>query len=237
VTFSEPTEITAAFEGLRHEYAWRVLATGPGHGIQASNGRLLVPVWLSLGTHGNAHRPSRVTTVTSDDNGKTWTAGTLVPVSGAVVNPSETAAIELGDGRIMLNMRHAGPKRLRAVTMSPDGSGNWTLPFLDAALPEPVCFASLCRVPGVHGVNGDGIILFSNPHNASDTARKNLSIKASPDDGKTWPIMKTLEPGLSAYSDLAVGPDGTIYCFFERGVDGTNSECLTLASFDLDWLE
>ena len=35
------------FEKFRPEYDWKVLATGPGHGIQLDNGRLLVPVWLS----------------------------------------------------------------------------------------------------------------------------------------------------------------------------------------------
>nr|WP_201723955.1 sialidase family protein [Rhodopirellula sp. SM50] len=50
VTFSEPTDITAAFEPFRKDYDWHVLATGPGHGIQLRNGRLLVPVWLSTAT-------------------------------------------------------------------------------------------------------------------------------------------------------------------------------------------
>ncbi len=59
LSFSEPVEITQAFEGFRPEYDWKVLATGPGHGIQLSSGRLLVPVWLSTGTGGHAHRPRR----------------------------------------------------------------------------------------------------------------------------------------------------------------------------------
>ena len=38
-------------------------------------------------------------------------------------------------------------------------------------------------------------------------------------DGKTWPINRTLEPGASAYSDLAVLPDGSILCFYEATSD------------------
>src|SRR4051812_12302050 len=45
-TFSDPADVTAAFEAIRSEYSWEVLATGPGHGIQLRSGRLLVPVWL-----------------------------------------------------------------------------------------------------------------------------------------------------------------------------------------------
>lgn len=59
----------------------------------------------------------------------------------------------------------------------------------------------------------------------------------------TWPINKVLEPGNSAYSDLAVLPDGTILCLYERGGETDNDEAtrsqycyLTLARFNLDWL-
>ena len=40
VTFSAPVEITKVFEEFRPEYAWKVIATGPNHGIQlAYSGR------------------------------------------------------------------------------------------------------------------------------------------------------------------------------------------------------
>ena len=57
-TFSAPVEITAALLPLRSRYAWRAVATGPGHGLELRNGRLLVPVWIALGTEGNGHGPS-----------------------------------------------------------------------------------------------------------------------------------------------------------------------------------
>src|SRR5258706_4911574 len=48
-TFSKPTDITPAFEELRPKNDWKVIATGPGHGIRLQTGRLLVPVWLASG--------------------------------------------------------------------------------------------------------------------------------------------------------------------------------------------
>jgi sialidase-1 len=44
-------------------------------------------------------------------------------------------------------------------------------------------------------------------------------------------VSKLLQPGQSAYSDLAVLPDGTILCLYEGG------DKLTLARFGLDWVE
>ena len=62
VTWTDAVEITSTFEAFRSEYDWKVIATGPGHGIQLRHGpyagRLVVPVWLSLGTGEHAHRPS-----------------------------------------------------------------------------------------------------------------------------------------------------------------------------------
>jgi len=58
----------------------------------------------------------------------------------------------------------------------------------------------------------------------------------SRDDGKTWPVSKTLHKGPAAYSCLAVLPDKTIGCLYESG--HTNAcEKITFARFRLDWLE
>ena len=73
--------------------------------------------------------------------------------------------------------------------------------------------------------------------------RRNLSIKLSTDEGQTWSVNKSLEPGYSAYSDLAVLPDGTVLCLYERGRKSdeqqkkpTSYAGLTLARFNLEWL-
>jgi hypothetical protein len=63
-------------------------------------------------------------------------------------------------------------------------------------------------------------------------------VKLSQDDGRTWPVARSIEPGLSAYSDLAVGPDGTIYCFCEPGsASGAQYGHLCLARCNLAWLK
>ena len=232
-TFSAPVEVTATFEAVRPRYDWKVIATGPGHGIQLKSGRLLVPVWLSTGTGGHAHRPSCVATIYSDDGGKTWAAGEIVVSHPNPANPSESAAVELGDGRVMLNVRHESEPRLRAVVVGRDGAGGWGKVRYDEALPETVCMAGMVKVPG-------GPLLFSNPRNPGGRERKNLTVKLSADEGATWEASRVLEPGPSAYSDLAVAPDGTVYCFYERGGgadNGLRTGRLTMARFGVNWVK
>jgi sialidase-1 len=225
-TFSEPVEITKAFEPFRDEYAWKVLATGPGHGIALKSGRLVVPVWLSTGTGGHAHRPSAVSTIFSDDQGKTWQRGEIVAQHGEeILNPSETALVELSDGRVMANLRTESKVNRRLVSISADGATKWSAPKFDDALAEPICMASLVRVDSKH-------IAFSNPDNllsgdklgapGKGRDRKNVTVRLSDDDGRTWKWSRVLAPGISGYSDLAADGHGAIYCFFENG--GVNNK-------------
>ena len=138
-TWSKPVEITGVFEQFKADYPWRVCATGPGHGTQLCNGRMVIPVWLSDGSGKEfgkgmhrGHRPSIVSLIFSDDCGKTWQRGSIVCRHGdvidgvTVINPSETIAVELTDGRVMFNMRSESKNRRRLVAVSPDGVSGWT---------------------------------------------------------------------------------------------------------------
>ncbi|MBL8792412.1 MAG: exo-alpha-sialidase [Planctomycetia bacterium] len=242
-TFSKPVEITSAFEAFRKDYDWKVLATGPAHGIQLKNGRLVVPIWLSTGTGGHAHRPSVTSVIFSDDQGKTWQRGDIaVPNNEKYVNPNETVIAQLADGRVMLNVRSESKDHRRLVTTSADGATNWSAPVFHEQLLEPICMASICRLTETPASDKNRL-LFANPDTldprkgqvekpGQSRDRKNLSMKLSYDEGKTWAINRVLEAGPSGYSDLAVLPDGTILCLYERGA----SRALTLARFNLEWL-
>lgn len=224
-TFSKPREITPAFEKFRSrdEYLWKVIAIGPGHGIQAASGRLVVPVWLSTSDGGNAHRPSVCATLFSDDGGGTWQAGEIVAGrADGVPNPSETAIVESAPGRILLNIRNESPLHRRAAAWSAEGATGWTQPVYVEDLEEPVCMGSLTRLPG-------GTLLFANPASlrpiperpeSINRQREALSLRISTDQGRHWSAPLVLESGPSAYSDLAVAPDGTVLCFYEHGAQG-----------------
>jgi sialidase-1 len=244
VSWTQPVEITPVFESFRAAYDWKVLATGPNHGIELSTGRLVVPVWLSTGTGEGGHRPSVVATIVSDDKAATWQAGEIaVACTQEHVNPSETVAVELADGRVMLNVRNESPVQRRLVTTSGDGATGWSPPRFDDVLVEPICMAGLVRYD--HG--GERLLLFTNPANleradgqarpGTNRDRRNLTIRASADDGQTWPLARVIDPGPSMYSDVAVTPAGTILCFYGRG--STNhfaGDRLTVARFNLAWI-
>lgn len=236
LTWSLPVEITSTFEPFRKQYDWRVIATGPGHGIQIKSGRLVVPIWLAYGKTGD-HKPSAAGTIYSDDHGKSWLAGDIAfPNEGEFGNPNETMITELADGRVMLVARSESKPNRKLISLSVNGATQWTRPEFHDQLWEPICMASIISHPSLPGT-----LIFSNPHSldidkdgkekpAGRGKRKNLSIKLSRDDGKTWPINKTLDAGLSAYSDLAVLPDGSVLCLYEADTS------IICARFTLDWI-
>jgi sialidase-1 len=244
ISWSKPSEITVAFEAFKKDYDWKVLATGPNHSIQLKTGRLVVPVWLSTGTGGNAHRPSVTATIYSDDFGKSWHASEIaVPCTEEWINPNETVAIELNDGRVMLNVRSESKAHRRLITTSKDGATGWSTPKFDDALLEPICMGGIVR----YNHDSKSLILFSNPHNldkekgkaepCKNRDRKKVSVKISHDEGQTWPVNKLIEDGPSMYSDIAVTQASTILCFYGRGTKpGFAGAGLTLARFNLEWL-
>lgn len=202
-TWSKPVEITKSVK----KPGWTWYATGPGIGIQLKSGRLLVP--CDSKSDGGKVLESHV--IYSDDAGKTWKIGGAV---GPQCN--ECQAVELADGKVMLNIRnHKGNKR-RMVAISADGGETFSKPMEDDALIEPVCQASILRLPGEKGG-----ILFSNP---ASTKREKMTVKRSRDDGKTWAEPLLLHAGPSAYSCLTILPGGEIGCLYERGTKSAYEE-------------
>jgi sialidase-1 len=211
--WAAPIEITNVLEDF--DFPWTRVGTGPGHGLQLSSGRLIVPVWLNERIGYNY----RSSVIYSDDGGATWHAGGLV--GPEVADTNECMAVEMSDGTIYLNMR-AKDSNSRTVAWSEDGGVTWSAPLSDVGLPDSVCQASVLRV--------DERVLFTNP---SGPGRANLLVRESDDGAKTWHIPRTIHDGPSAYSDLAISRDGeTVFCLYECGATGPY-ECLRLHRISL----
>ena len=222
LTWSEPEDITTSVK--LPEWTW--YATGPGSGIQIRHGehagRLVIPC-----DHIEAetkHYYSHV--MYSDDHGATWQLGGSSPEHQV----NECEVVELADGRLMLNMRNYDrSKKTRQVCVSADGGATWTDQRHDPALPEPICQASIHRTAWPTDDRA-GVILFSNP--ASGDSRVRMTVRASFDDGVSWPVARELHAGSSAYSSLVAGPDGGAFCLYEA--DGYGR--IVLAELPAAWL-
>ena len=179
----------------------------------------------------------------SDDGGNTWKTSDPFPAMGT----GEGLVAELSDGRIYYNTRrHWKPggatSPMRWEALSDDGGATWKDLTASKVLPDGPqghgtngCHAGLVRLP----VFERDIVLFSNCDSAT-TRRRNVTVWASFDGAKTWPIKRAVYSGPSAYSSLTAGRPGTpsegwIYLLLEGGekhrYDGGH-----LARFNLDWV-
>lgn len=207
-TWSQPVEIATALTELRQKYPFKVFATGPNHGIQLTNGRLVIPVWMSIGGGEHGHRPSVVSSIYSDDGGSTWHGGEIAAgEKDPLINPNETVAVQMLDGGVMFSFRSESLQHRRAIAYSPDGATNWTRPEFVNDLVEPICMAGLDRLPPAPGTSRSRLI-YSHCDNGTEPDlnsrsryffRKNLTIRLSYDEGRTWPVKRVLEPGYAGY--------------------------------------
>lgn len=188
---------------------WTWYATGPCHGVQISigkyKGRLAVPVnHVEFDTKKNF-----VHIIYSDDHGQTWKLGDNTPRAGT----NEATLAEIAKGDLMLNARNSDrKKRTRLVATSTNGGQTWSNVTADTTLIEPICQGSLLNY---QLSKKRSVLLFINP--ANKTARANITLRASLDDGHTWPVSQVIFPGPSAYSDIAVYNKKQVACLYEAG--------------------
>ncbi len=211
ISFSRPVEITETYRSF--PYKWNVSASGPGHGISTSTGKLVVPIWLADGElrldqeasgRIKAHSPSRAGCIYSEDHGKTWKAGFLTETIDCA---NETAVAELGSGRLLFNFRHREEAPCRILGLTPQTPVTLEKTWPEASLPDPKCFASMDA--------DQGKLYFINC--ADREKRINLTVYESDDDSASWKkLLKVDDAG--GYADIAVRGD-MIYVFYERDTD------------------
>ena len=198
LTFSGPRDITSVIDA--GGFFYNCVALGPGHGI-VHNGRIIFPVWYAQNEEDpNAHGPSRITTLYSDDDGATWTLGETF--ANGLICPNESALASVG-GKVLISIRnHSG--FCRAFAESDTGIDGWSEAELYKNMPDSVCMGSMFTV-------GDRIYHINCANN--DKPRINLTVKISDDCFKTYKSILIDEKG--GYSDIAVCGD-TMYIIYER---------------------
>ncbi|HLT61870.1 MAG TPA: sialidase family protein [Microlunatus sp.] len=237
-TWSEPVEITDSVK--RRNWGW--YATGPCHGIALRHGphagRLIVPanhtVLPSPGAEpGPRHRSSGGHCVISDDGGHNWRLGFvddhLDDPDPDAVNPNESAAVELADGRVYFNSRNFGsPVSGRVHAWSGDGGETLDRPYRPVrATVAPDVQAAVLALP-------DDRIVLSTPRSAG--RRRNLGLYVGNAAGTGWRRGPVIHPGPSAYSDLALLPGERLGVLYEAGArrpyEGIRLARIPLATLD-----
>lgn len=199
-TWSDPVDITSSI--TKSEWNKNFVFITSGNGIQTSDGWLL---------HTLVNVTEKCAYVFgSTDHGQTWF------VKNHPLKPADESKLaELSDGSWMLNARVNGSGK-RLVYLSADQGSNW-ISYEDSVLTDPGCNAAIINL--IAGKNRS--LFFVNP--TSSSARSNLTLKKSLDDGKSWQVVKVLYPGSSAYSSITILGSGELGIFFEREDYSKNS--------------
>jgi sialidase-1 len=201
-TWSSAIDITTGAKDFNN---WNTVAFGPGSGIQATNGRLIVPSarWQT-GQGWSSYA------VYSDDNGTTWGRGALSSASNA---SNENNIVQLANGQIMMDGRQnsASPSS-RVKYLSNNGGDTWLSP------PMPGQFAT-----SVHAAStrytlqsaGDDLnrILWTGPGDPTD--RFDLVVRTSYNEGGSFTNERLLIDGYSGYSDMSLLADGGVGILLE----------------------
>ena len=231
-TWSKPEEISATIK--KPEWSW--YATGPCHGAQLGSGRLVIPCDHIVMKDKNRQDPYHSHIVYSDDNGRNWRIG-----GSADEGTNESAVLETRAGALYLNCRNKyrlpDGGNFRSIAWSMDGGDSFAPIVHDAALPEPICQASVCRLTNAahHDRNR---VLFANPAARCGNAggRHRMTVRLSYDECRTWPIARVIHRGAAAYSDICALSDAEICCMYECGDGDFPYARITLARFNLAWL-
>ena len=225
-SWSPSHEITATAK----DPSWAFVGTGPCRGIQLRTGRLVAPSWCDESPGPVRWRPDpswgkiqSSYAIFSDDHGGTWQRGDMLTRDAS----DECAVVEVADGSVYMNARSRRDIDQRAYAWSRDGGSSWTEIEYDPGQPEPSCQGSLVRFTSSETSDRNRVLL---AHPAATDERRQLTVRMSYDECRTWPVARVVTEGRGGYSDLAVAADNTILCAYE-GERG-----LRLARFDVGWL-
>ncbi len=233
-SWSEAVDITAQGRDIQ---TWGQAVPGPGHGIQTAGGRLVIPVnapclpadpahpershGLSTAAADRADEsgpaPARTSSFAlySDDGGHSWRRGRP---NGRFT--TESQIVELEDGRLMMDARQKDAVPHRWVAFGDDGGESWSEPRPGQVLTQICAAVGRCQLPG-----GGSVLVWSGlraPASAEAPAaeqRRDLVVRLSRDQGRSFPVERLIGPGPAAYSDLAILEVGVVGVLWEGGGD------------------
>ncbi|EPY83358.1 sialidase-4 [Camelus ferus] len=206
------------------EQDWATFAVGPGHGIQLHSGRLLVPAYAyrvdRRECFGKICRTSPHSfAFYSDDHGRTWHRGGLVPNLRSGECQLAMVDSEQASGVLYCNARSPQGSRVQAISV--DGGASFLPGELVTTLTETAW--------GCQGSIGPTWLLYSHPVGHRARLHMGIHLSRSPLDPHSWTGPWVIYEGPSGYSDLAcVGPTSkgvlTFACLYESGARASYEE-------------
>lgn len=212
-TWSLPKDITSQVTKPEWHKDFKFITSG--RGIQTSTGKLV---------HTIVNLKKGLFLFGSDDHGETWHF-----IDSPIKPADESKIVELVNGNWMINSRVNDNKGFRYVHTSTDLGKTW-LTQPDSNLVDPGCNASIIRYTSKKAGDDKNRLLFANANDKAD--RKNMTVKISYDEGKTWSKGKTIYAGSAAYSSMTVIANGDIGLLFEK----ENYKENVFVKFSLNWL-
>lgn len=202
------------------------LFAASGRALQLADGTLL----FAAAAHrtGTKWPPLYNYVCLSGDGGRTWR---LLPAAASDCG-DEAKLAELADGGWLMSIRNPD-KGCRRFAVSHDRGATWSPVGTWSDLPDPACNGDLLR----YSLRSEGAsrdrLLHSIP---ADTAeRRNVSVALSYDEGRTWPVRKTVWEGPAGYSSLTRLADGGIGLLTEVG-DWDSGFEIRFTRLSIDWL-
>ena len=164
----------------------------------------------------------------SEDKGETWKVSSCV----MPIDANEAKIVELNDGTLLVSIRNQF-KGARYYTTSKDKGKTWSELGQWMEMVDPGCNGDMIYYTSVKDGRDKNRILHTVPNHP--TKRENVSIFLSYDEGKTWPVKKTICSGGSAYSALCILQDGTIGIYTEENIE-TEDFSMYFTNVSLRWL-
>lgn len=231
VTWTEPKDITDQLYGSNCtdnvRKGWYGSFCASGAGLLGRDGTIYFVAAVRETSSGDVNKIANYVYY-SKDKGETWQVSACVKPN----NGNEAKIVELNDGSLLASIRNQS-KGARYYATSTDGGESWSDVGLWTDMIEPGCDGDIIYYTSTKDGYEKNRILHSVPNDAAN--RVNVSVFVSYDEGKTWPIKKSICPTGSAYSSLAILPDGTIGAYVEENY-GTDDYSMYFTNFSLEWL-
>lgn len=210
-TWSEPERITSSIYGAACPDSvargWFAAFAASGRALQLRDGTLLFVIAVRV---GEPFPPLSNYVCASVDGGGSWQ---LLPTP-ADENGDEAKLVELADGSWLMSIRNPA-KGHRKYSVSHDRGATWSQPKMWRDVRDPACNGDMMRYTLMSDGFGRNRLLHSIPYDKR--RRRRVSVLMSYDEGRTWPVRKTVWKRNAGYSSLTVLPDGTIGLLTEVG--------------------